>query len=68
MSFWGTISVQHTLPFGTPAEIEDEVRSRMELARLMPSVIVSPSNTLGQETPVENVLAYIEACRKYCEE
>ena len=67
MSFWGTISVQRTLPFSTPEEVAQEVRSRMDLARAMPSLIVSPSNTLGKEVPVENIISYIEACQNYCE-
>ncbi len=66
MSFWGTISVQRTLPFGTPEEINNEVRSRMDLARVMPSLVVSPSNTLGKEIPVENIVSYIESCQRYC--
>jgi uroporphyrinogen decarboxylase len=65
ISFWGTISVQHTLPFGGREDIENEVKSRMNLAQIVPSLIVSPSNTLGQEIPVENILTYIEACQKY---
>ncbi|NLJ50416.1 MAG: hypothetical protein GX428_12675 [Candidatus Atribacteria bacterium] len=66
LSFWGTISVQSTLPFGSKDDIEKEVKSRMDLGRIIPSLIVSPSNTLGQEIPVENILAYIDACQKYC--
>ncbi|HHT09759.1 MAG TPA: hypothetical protein GX009_05515, partial [Candidatus Atribacteria bacterium] len=41
-------------------------KSRMDLARLIPSLIVAPSNTLGQEIPIQNIIAYTEACQKYC--
>ena len=66
ISFWGTISVQNTLPFGTIDDVEKEVKSRMDLARFIPSLIIAPSNTLGQEIPVQNIIAYIKACQKYC--
>ena len=29
LAFWGTVDVQHTFPFGTPQDVDDEVRERL---------------------------------------
>lgn len=63
LTFWGTISAQITIPLGTRAEVQEEARHRMRLATSFGNLIVSPSNTIGGEVPVENVLALIEVCQ-----
>jgi len=65
ISFWGTISAQKTIPFGKRSEIEAEVKSRVQIFKDMPVFIISPSNTIGGEVPVDNVVWFIEACQKY---
>lgn len=64
--FWGTMSMQKTMSFGTPADVEREVRERVERIGQNGHLILSPGNMFTPETPFENVDAYIEACRKYC--
>jgi uroporphyrinogen decarboxylase len=61
---WGTISAQRTLPCGTPEDVRAEVRERVKLGQ-DGGLILSPSNTIGPEVPVENVLAFIDAAREY---
>jgi uroporphyrinogen decarboxylase len=61
---WGTVSAQRTLPLGTPEDIQNEVRERAKLGR-EGGIILSPSNTIGPETPMENLLAFVEACEEY---
>lgn len=56
ISFWGTISAQKTIPFGKRSEIEAEVKSRVQIFKNMPVLIISPSNTIGGEVLVDNVV------------
>ncbi|MBI4659345.1 MAG: hypothetical protein HY735_10940 [Verrucomicrobia bacterium] len=61
LSFWGTVSVQRTMPFGSPAEVRAEVRARIRDMGCGGGFILAPAHVLGPETPWENVLAFFEA-------
>ncbi len=61
LSFWGTVSVQRTMPFGTPEEVRAEVRSRIRTVGKGGGLILAPAHVLGPETPWENILAFFEA-------
>jgi len=53
----GTISCQKTLPFGTPADVADEVRQRIFCCGQDGGLILSPSNTVQPDVPIQNILA-----------
>ena len=55
-----TLSAQRLLPFGTPAQVREEVRRLAALFREDGRAILCPSNRLQPETPWENVLAFAE--------
>ncbi|MFW6182091.1 MAG: uroporphyrinogen decarboxylase family protein [Spirochaetota bacterium] len=57
LGFYGGLSIQHTLPFGAPGEVREEVAHRLELARRYGGYIVSPSHDMPPDVPVENVVA-----------
>ncbi|HEY5910078.1 MAG TPA: uroporphyrinogen decarboxylase family protein [Verrucomicrobiae bacterium] len=61
LSFWGTVSVQRTMPFGTPEEVRAEVRSRIRTVGKGGGLILAPAHVLGPETPWENIVAFFEA-------
>jgi len=61
LSFWGTVSVQRTMPLGTPAEVRAEVRARIRDVACGGGLILSPAHVLGPETPWENIVAFFEA-------
>ncbi|RLE96465.1 MAG: hypothetical protein DRJ96_06500 [Thermoprotei archaeon] len=64
LSFEGAISVQRTLPFGTPEEVAEEARERLE--SLGPTgYILRPSHTITPETPIRNIIALYEAANNY---
>lgn len=65
LSFWGTIGIQHTLPFGTPADVEAEVRTRIETVGKGGGLLLSPTHVLAPEVPHENIRAMVAAMRKY---
>ena len=61
LSFWGTMSVQRTLPLGTPAAVRAEVRERIGQVARGGGLILAPAHVLGPETPWENIVAFFEA-------
>ena len=61
LSFWGTVSVQQTMPFGTPEEVRAEVRARVRTVGRGGGFILVPAHVLGPETPWENIVAFFEA-------
>ncbi len=61
LSFWGTVSVQRTMPFGTPEEVRAEVQARVREVGRGGGLILAPAHVLGPETPWENIVAFFEA-------
>jgi uroporphyrinogen decarboxylase len=57
LSFHGAIDTQTTLPFGTPEEVEAEVRHRVRTLGQGGGYIIAPSHTIQPDTSVANVLA-----------
>ncbi len=65
LSFWGTIGLQRALPFGTPADVEAEVRQRIEQAGAGGGLLLSPTHVLAPEVPLENMAAMFRAALQY---
>jgi len=65
LAFHGGLSIQRTLPFGTPAEVAAEVRER--IAALAPGggYILGTAHNLQADVPVANLLAMLAAHRDY---
>ena len=61
LSFLGTVSVQHTMPLGTPDDVRAEVRARIREVGQGGGLILAPAHVLGPETPWENIVAFFEA-------
>lgn len=65
ISFHGTIGTQTTMPFGTPQEVRREVEKNLRLAGDKGGLFVAPTHLLEPEVPWENVLAYVDACKRF---
>lgn len=64
--FWGGgIDTQQTLPFGSPTEIRDQVRERMNVFGRGGGFVFNPIHNVQARTPVENLLALYEAVKDY---
>jgi hypothetical protein len=64
--FWGGgVDTQHTLPFGTPEEVRAEVRERIRALAPGGGYVLNPIHNVQPGTPVENLLAMLEALREY---
>lgn len=60
LCFEGGVSVQHTLPFGTVAEVEEEVRHLVTTLGRGGGYILGPSHAIQSGTPAGNVVAMFE--------
>lgn len=64
LSFWGAVDTQRVLPYGTAAEVREEVRHR--IADLAPGggYVATAVHNIQADVPAENILAlYEEAAR-----
>ena len=61
LSFWGSIDEQHTLPFGTPAEVRHEVAERLKTIGKNGGLILAPTHHVQLDTPMENFWAMQKA-------
>jgi uroporphyrinogen decarboxylase len=60
LCFEGGVSVQHTLPFGTVADVRDEVRHLISTLGRNGGYLLGPSHAIQAGTPPENVVAMFE--------
>jgi len=58
----GTIGTQTTMPFGSVEEVKQVIEDMKEKLGYDGALILSPAHILEPEVPVDNVLAFIEAC------
>ena len=65
ISFHGTIGTQTVMPKGTPEEVKQVVWENLNVAGPKGGLLAAPTHLLEPEVPLENVLAYVEACRSY---
>jgi len=63
LTFWGTVDIQEVLPFGTPQQVADEVRLRLDTAGRGGGLIISPAHNIQPEVPIENILAFYETAK-----
>lgn len=61
LTFYGGISTQRTLPYGTPEEVVAEVRQTANFMAENGGYILAPGITLQHDVPLENILAFIKA-------
>jgi uroporphyrinogen decarboxylase len=59
LSFWGTIDEQHTLPFGSPQDVSNEVCQRLETVGNDGGLILAPTHHVQLDTPLENFWAMV---------
>jgi uroporphyrinogen decarboxylase len=61
LCFWGSIDEQYTLPFGTPADVEHEVITRLRTLGKDGGLIIGPTHHVQLDTPLENFWAMVKA-------
>ena len=65
LSFWGTVGTQSTLPLGTPEDVRQEVRRRIETVGRGGGLVLSPTHVLEPDVPWENIVAFFDAVETF---
>jgi uroporphyrinogen-III decarboxylase len=55
------VDTQRTLPFGTPAQVRDEVEQRVEAFAQGGGYVFNAIHNIQANTPIGNVMAMFEA-------
>ena len=63
LAFYGGLSMQRTLPYGSVDDVRDESRRLLELGSRT-GYIFSPSHDVEGDVPLENILAFIEEAQR----
>ncbi len=63
LTFWGGISTQQTLPYGTSDEVRAEARAVRELMSRGGGYIFAPAQSIQSDVPAANILALLEVAR-----
>ncbi len=64
LCFWGSLDIQQTLPFGTPAQVKTEVLDRLRTIGKGGGLLIGPTHNLQLDTPLENFWAMVETIRQ----
>jgi uroporphyrinogen decarboxylase len=64
MTFWGGISTQRTLPYGTRDEVRKETRNLVREMRRGGGYIAGPSQAIQADVPPANALALVEVLKE----
>ncbi len=65
VTFWGAIDTHRVLPYGTAAEVAEEVRQRIRELGAGGGYVLSSVHSILVDVPPENVLAMADAARRY---
>jgi uroporphyrinogen decarboxylase len=60
ITFWGGISTQQTLPYGTPEEVVAETKRVTRALAKNGGYIIAPSQEIQSDVPFENLCALID--------
>jgi hypothetical protein len=64
--FWGGgVDTQKTLPFGTPSEVRRQVLERCQVFFKNGGFVFDTVHNIQAQTPVENIVAMVEAIREF---
>ncbi len=64
--FWGGgADTQHTLPFGSPAEVREQVLRRCEVFARGGGFVFNSIHNVQARTPVENIVAMLDAVHEF---
>ncbi len=65
LGFWGAVDTQHTLPFGTPDEVREDVRAKSRTLGAGGGYVLASCHAIQSEVPPENVVAMFESALEF---
>jgi len=60
LTFYGGVSTQHVLPYGTAEEVKAQTRELMEVMGKDGGYICAPTHSIPNDVPTENILAFLD--------
>ncbi len=64
LTFWGGISTQRTLPYGTPDEVRAESRQVRAVLGQSGGFVFAPAQEIQGDVPAANIVALVETARE----
>lgn len=65
IAFWGGISTQKVLPFGTPDEVRADVRHTIDCLGKNGGYVLNSVHNLQADVPADNIIAMFDEARQY---
>ena len=65
IGFWGGIDTTHVLPFGTPDEVIEEVKTRIDDLAPGGGYVLAAVHNIQPDVPAENIAAMFDAAIQY---
>jgi len=65
LCLWGTVSTQHTLPYGKPKDVENEVIDRIRNCARGGGFLIAPTHNIQLDVPEENLFAFYNTIKRY---
>ncbi len=66
LTFWGGVDTQDVLPHGTPAQVKDEVKRRIDDLAPGGGFVFAAVHNIQADVPPENIQAMLEAFQEHC--
>lgn len=65
IAFWGSIDTSHVLPVGSPEDVRQEVRRRIEDLAPGGGFVLASVHNIQEDVPPENILAMVDAALEF---
>ncbi len=65
LTFWGTVDIQEVLPFGTPTDVANEVKLRLQTVGKGGGLIIAPAHNIQPDVPLDNILAFYKTAENF---
>lgn len=65
ITFFGAVTTQSTLPFGTPEQVRSEVRERIKVLGINGGYICGPDHSIKVDVPIQNTLALYDEIKNF---
>jgi len=65
LAFWGGVSAQTNLSFGTPCQVKEEVKRCIDILGKDGGYLIGPNHMVEPEVSWENLKAFFEAVERY---
>jgi len=65
ITFWGGVDTQRVLPYGTPEQVRDEARRRIDDLAPGGGFVFATVHNIQNDVPPENIMAAVETLHEY---